>query len=167
MSATHQSTHLYPTRLDIPLEIRLFLITLLHQTLACSLDLRSQVKQAAWNMKGKDAAMLHTLCTTMAAELEAYADMVAERIAILGGEVLGTVRTVAAYSTLPEYPGAIVEGHAHALVLAEHLGYYTKAVREAITCATDVEEAGTAAIYTDISLRVDKQLWVLETYLHQ
>ena len=44
---------LHPTRIDIPPEIRLYLITLLNQTLACTVDLRSQVKQASWNVKGQ------------------------------------------------------------------------------------------------------------------
>jgi putative transposase len=39
---------LHPTRIDIPSEIRLYLLTLLNQTLACNVDLRSQVTQASW-----------------------------------------------------------------------------------------------------------------------
>jgi starvation-inducible DNA-binding protein len=48
-------------------------------------DLRSQVKQACWNVKGKDFMLLYTLSTTLAVALDVYADLVAERIAILGG----------------------------------------------------------------------------------
>ena len=53
---SHRDDHpvLHPTRIDIPLEIRLYLITLLNQTLACTVDLWSQVKQASWNARGKD-----------------------------------------------------------------------------------------------------------------
>ena len=39
---------LHPTRIDIPSEIRLDLMSLLNQTLACTVDLRSQVTQASW-----------------------------------------------------------------------------------------------------------------------
>lgn len=38
---------LHPTRIEIPPEICLYLMTLLNHTLACTVDLRSQVKQAA------------------------------------------------------------------------------------------------------------------------
>jgi starvation-inducible DNA-binding protein len=156
---------LHPTRIDLPPEIRLDVITRLNQTLACTVDLRSQVKQACWNVKGKDFAPLHALFTTMATELEVYSDLVAERIAVLGGVVMGTARTAALQSNLAEYPSTLVEGNAHVLALVERFAYYATAMRSSITLAADVEDAGSAAIYTDISRRVDKQLWVLEAHL--
>jgi len=158
---------LYATRLDMPTEIRIYLITLLHQTLACTLDLHSQVKQTSWNIKGKDAVALQTLCTTIAAALARDADAVAARIAVLGGAVMGTVRIVAAHSPLSEYPADLVEGIDHALALAERMAYYMKTLRDALTAATDVEDTSTAALYTDILRQVEQQLWALETYLPQ
>ena len=43
-----------PVRHDRPPEIRLYMIQLLNQTLTCTVDLHSQVKQACWNVKGTD-----------------------------------------------------------------------------------------------------------------
>jgi DNA-binding ferritin-like protein len=43
---------LHHSRIDLPPEIRLYVVQLLNQTLACTEDLRSQVKQACWNVKG-------------------------------------------------------------------------------------------------------------------
>jgi starvation-inducible DNA-binding protein len=157
---------LYPTRINIPLEIRRYLITLLNQTLACTVDLRSQVTQASWNVKGQDCSQLQVLFTTMAAELNAYANLMAERIIVLGGVALGTARTAALHSTLLEYPGDLAAGNAHALALAERFAPYTAAMRDAIAHAADVGDAGTAAVYTDISRGVDKRLQFLESYLH-
>jgi starvation-inducible DNA-binding protein len=157
---------LNPTRIDIPPEIRLYLITLLNQTLACTVDLRSQVKQASWNVKGKEGSQLHGLFDTIAIELDAYADLIAERLVGLGGVALGTVRTAATQSTLPEYPGDIAAGDAHALALAERFAPYTTAIRDAIAHAADVGDANTAAIYTDISRGVDRRLQFLEAHLY-
>lgn len=157
---------LHPTRIDIPPEIRLYLITLLNQTLACTVDLWSQVKQASWNVRGKDFSQLQDLFKTIAAELDAYADLMAERLVVLGGVALGTARTAATQSTLPEYPGDIAAGHTHALALTERFAHYTTAMRCAIAHAADVGDADTAAVYTDISRGVDKRLWVLEAYLY-
>ena len=56
MSESEHHPFLYPTRIDLPPEIRLYLITLFNQTLACTVDLRSQVKQAVWNVKGKECS---------------------------------------------------------------------------------------------------------------
>jgi starvation-inducible DNA-binding protein len=59
-----------------------------------------------------------------------------------------------------------VEGDAHVLALAERFAYYATTLREGIALATDVEDAGSAALYTDLSRKVDKQIWVLEAHLH-
>ena len=167
MSKSDDTPVLYPTRVDIPVEIRLYIIKVLNQTLACTVDLRSQVKQASWNVKGKEFSQLRVLFATIATELEGYIDLVAERIAMLGGVALGTARTAATQSTLPEYPGDIVDGDAHVLALAERCAQYAKATRAGIVQATDVEDADTADIYTDISRGIDKRLWTLEAHLHR
>ena len=167
MSQNDDNQGLYPVRIDIPPEIRLYVIQLLNQTLACTVDLRSHVKQACWNVKGHDFVPLHALFATMATELDAYTDLVAERLVVLGGVARGTVRTVAMHSTLPEYPGALLEGHAHARALAERFASCATALRDNIARAAEVEDAGSAAVYTDISRGVDKQLGGLDTYLHR
>jgi starvation-inducible DNA-binding protein len=158
---------LSPTRIDIPAEIRAYLITLLNRTLACTVDLRSQVKQASWNVKGKEGAQLQALFESIATELDAYADLLADRLVVLGGVALGTARTAARESTLPEYPGDIAAGDAHALALTERVALYTTAVRDAIAHAADVGDAVTAAVYTDISRGVGRRLRSLESHLHQ
>src|SRR2546430_1962065 len=167
MSQNDDNQGLYPVRIDIPPEIRLYVIQLLNQTLACTIDLRSHVKQACWNVKGHDFVPLHALFATMATELDAYTDLVAERLVVLGGVARGTVRTAATHSTLPEYSGTIMDGDAHVRALAERFAPYATAVRADIAHATEVEGAGSAAIYTDISRGVDKRLGVLEAYLHR
>ena len=167
MNDSDHNQVLHPTRIDMPPEIRLYVIQLLNRTLACTVDLRSQVKQAGWNVKGQDCCPLQALFATMATELDVYADLVAERIAVLGGVAMGTARTAVMQSTLTEYPGAIVHGNAHVLALAERFAHYATTMRGDVALAADVEDAGSAAVYTDISRGVDKQLWLLEAYLYR
>ena len=166
MSQNDDNQFLYSVRIDIPPEIRLYVIQLLQQTLACTVDLRSQVKQACWNVKGHDLVLLHALFATMATELDAHIDLVAERLVVLGGVARGTVRTAATHSRLPEYPGAIMDGDAHVRALTECFASYAAALRADIAHATDVEDAGSAALYTDISRGVDQRLGFLDAYLH-
>ena len=83
------------------------------------MDLRSQVKQAGWNVKGHDFGPLHALFATMATALEAYTDLVAERLVVLGGGACGTTRAAARQSTLLEYPDALMDGPAHVRALVE------------------------------------------------
>ena len=166
MSQSDDNQGLYPVRIDIPPEIRLYVIQLLNQTLACTVDLRSQVKQASWNVKGHDLVLLHALFATMAIELDAHIDLVAERLVVLGGVARGTVRTAATHSRLPEYPGALMDGDAHVRALTECFASYATALRADIAHATEVEDAGSAALYTDISRGVDQRLGFLDAYLH-
>jgi starvation-inducible DNA-binding protein len=151
----------------MPLEIRAYVVALLNQTLACTVDLRSQVKQAVWNIRGPDVFLLQTLFATIAAELDGYTDLVAERIAALGGVVQGTARMAVSRSTLPDYSGDLVEGTTHVLALAERFAHYDTAIRANITHATDVEDTITAHLYTEISRGIEKRLGGLDAHLHR
>jgi starvation-inducible DNA-binding protein len=159
------STRLYPTRIDIPAEARKQIAATLNQTLAASLDLKTQVKQAHWNVKGTDFYQLHELFDEMADELEEYIDMFAERITALGGYACGTVRMSAANSILPEYPVDILMGMEHVTALAERFAPYAKHLRQAIDKTDNLGDADTADLYTEVSRTIDKRLWFLEAHL--
>jgi DNA-binding ferritin-like protein (oxidative damage protectant) len=101
---------LYPTRLDVPAEVRAQVIAILNQALANTLDLYSQTKQAHWNVKGSDFYALHELFDAMAGELLGYVDDLAERVTALAGVALGTVRLAAQASHWPAYSLTAVLG---------------------------------------------------------
>lgn len=156
---------LYPTRIDISTETRSKVIEVLNQTLATTLDLQTQVKQAHWNVKGKDFYQLHLLFDEMATELEEYIDLVAERITALGGYAFGTTRVAAEKSILPEFPFHILDGIEHVTALADRFAPYAKHLREAIDTTDDLGDKDTADLYTEVSRTVDKRLWFLEAHL--
>ncbi|MBD0336797.1 MAG: DNA starvation/stationary phase protection protein Dps [Cyanobacteria bacterium Co-bin13] len=155
----------YPTHIDLPMEVRSQVVNLLNQTLAATLDLKTQSKQAHWNVKGMDFYQLHELFDELASELEEYVDMVAERVTALGGTALGTARIAAAESILPEYPLDAIDGADHVAALAERFAVYAKHLREAIDETDSLGDADTADLYTEISRTIDKRLWFLEAHL--
>jgi starvation-inducible DNA-binding protein len=157
----------YGARISMPVEIRVFVIAMLNQTLASTVDLRSHVKQASWNVKGTEFLQLQALFASIATELDAFADLVAERIAVLGGAVQATVRTAARQSKLPEYPADLVDGTTHVRAVADRFADYASAIRADIVHATDVEDAGTANLYTDISREIETRLGELDAYLYR
>lgn len=159
-------TKFYDTRLDLSVEIREKVVTILNQTLATSLDLKTQTKQAHWNVKGTDFYQLHQLFDEMAGELEEYVDMVAERITALAGIALGTARVAASNSLLAEYPLDAVSGKDHITALADRFATYAAHLREAIDKTDNLGDADTADLYTEISRTIDKRLWFLEAHLH-
>ena len=166
MVATPAKQTLYPTRIDIAENIRVKVIDILNQALATTLDLKTQTKQAHWNVKGTDFYQLHELFDEMAGELEEYVDMVAERVTALGGVALGTARIAASESILAEYPLDAVGGIEHITALAERYASYGKQVREAIDSTDELGDADTADLFTEISRTIDKRLWFLEAHLH-
>jgi starvation-inducible DNA-binding protein len=155
----------YPTRIDLSPTMRSQVCEVLNQTLAATLDLKTQTKQAHWNVKGMDFLQLHELFDELSGELEEYVDMVAERVTALGGTAMGTARIAAAESILPEYPLDAVDGAEHVTALAERFAVYGKHVREAIATTDELGDADTADLYTEISRTVDKRLWFLEAHL--
>lgn len=155
----------YPTSIDMAADIRTGVVTILSQTLASTLDLKTQTKQAHWNVKGMNFYSLHELFDEIAGELEEFVDMVAERITALGGTALGTARIAAAQSILPEYPLEIVEGEEHVKALSERFASYGAHVRSAIEQTDALGDADTADLYTEISRAIDKRLWFLEAHL--
>ena len=156
---------MYSTRIDLPSNVREEIIGTLNKTLAATLDLKTQTKQAHWNVKGMDFYQLHELFDEMAGELEEYVDMVAERVTALGGTALGTARIAASDSILPEYPLDAVTGADHVTALADRFAAYAKHVRGAIDTTDDLGDADTADLYTEISRTIDKRLWFLEAHL--
>ena len=165
MVATVDKQKIYSTRIDLAEEVRVKVIELLNQTLAATLDLKTQTKQAHWNVKGMDFYQLHELFDEMSGELEEYVDMVAERVTALGGIALGTARIAAAESILAEYPLDAVSGIEHITALADRYAAYGKHVRAAIDTTDDLGDADTSDMYTEISRTIDKRLWFLEAHL--
>ncbi|MBW4662571.1 MAG: DNA starvation/stationary phase protection protein Dps [Drouetiella hepatica Uher 2000/2452] len=165
MGSNGRSQQMHQTRIDLPQDLRIQVIAVLNQSLASTLDLKTQVKQAHWNVKGMDFFQLHSLFDEMAEELEEYIDMVAERVTALGGMAMGTARTAASRSTLPEFPFDILNGQDHVMALADRYALYAKEVREAIDTTDELGDADTADLYTEISRAIDKRLWFLEAHL--
>ncbi|MGB8702866.1 MAG: DNA starvation/stationary phase protection protein Dps, partial [Thermosynechococcaceae cyanobacterium] len=152
------SGRFYATRIDLDLSVRSQVVALLSQTLATTLDLKTQAKQAHWNVKGLDFLQLHELFDALSGELEEYVDLVAERITALGGTAMGTARIAASESLLPEYPFEAVDGADHVTALADRYALYAKHLRNAIDQTGNLGDADTADLYTEISRAIDKRL---------
>ncbi len=165
ISRSNSKSNLHATRIDLPEETRKQIVEMLNQTLAATSDLRSQVKQAHWNVKGMNFFQLHEMFDEMADQLGEYIDMVAERATALGGIARGTVRMAAADSILPEYPVDITDGIDHVTALADRFASYGKHLRENIDRADELNDQDTNDLYVEVSRTIDKYLWFLEAHL--
>jgi starvation-inducible DNA-binding protein len=155
----------FETSVHLPEKTRHEIIDLLNARLADTLDLKTQAKQAHWNVKGKQFLQLHELFDTIATGAEAHSDLIAERVTALGGIALGTARMVAATSSLREYDLNAVTGEQHLKALSRALAQVGNAAREAIDRSAELGDQGTADLFTEIVRAADKDLWFLEAHL--
>ena len=158
---------LFASRIDLPSDLRDRVIKLLNQHLADSADLYSQTKQAHWNVKGPSFYPLHELFDKLAEEVEDQIDMLAERATALGGVARGTARMTAEVSRLPEYPADATAGRQHLEALAARFAALATTTRTAINTTSELGDAGTADLFTEICRELDKALWFLESHFQE
>lgn len=156
---------MYRTKIDINKETRDKMIEILNSRLADSIDLKSQMKFAHWNVKGINFIALHELFDQVADEIEGYTDTIAERVTTLGGRAEGTVRVSAEKSTLSQYPMEITDGHDHIDALSSALADFGKRVRSNIDIADEAGDMDTSDLFTEVSRGVDKALWFIEAHI--
>src|SRR5258705_9182103 len=166
-STTNKSTpqpKMYETENDIPQQRRSELNALMNQRLADAVDLQMQMKQAHWNVKGPHFIGLHELFDKIDEAVEAYVDLIAERIVQLGGIAEGTARVAAERSRLEEYPLDIADGHAHVEAVSKALSTFGREVRKTIDETDELQDADTADMFSEISRGIDKWLWFVEAH---
>ncbi len=155
---------MHNTKIDIDADIRERMIEILNARLADSIDLKSQAKQAHWNVKGMSFIALHELFDQVATEVEGYTDMIAERVTVLGGTAEGTVRVASSKSSLSQYPLEITEGRDHVDALSSALASFSKNTRSNVDDADDAGDMITADLFTEVARGTDKLLWFVEAH---
>jgi len=156
---------MHNTKNDLAKGKREKVIELLNARLADAIDLKTQAKQAHWNVKGHQFISLHELFDQVATAVEAHVDLIAERVTALGGTALGTARVVAQKSTLSEYPLEIVDGTAHVDALSTAMADFGKKIREGIDDTDKLGDADTTDLFTEVSREIDKLLWFVEAHI--
>lgn len=156
---------MYKTKNDLPEPSRGQLVELCNARLADAIDLQTQCKQAHWNVKGPDFIALHELFDRLNEDVESYIDMIAERAVQLGGIADGTLRSAAKRSSLHEYSAVGGSGHAHVEALSTTLAMFGKHARNAITQCSELGDADSTDLFTEVSRGTDKWLWFIEAHL--
>lgn len=140
-------------------------ISELNAAIADALALSAAIKQAHWNVKGRNFIAVHELFDTVKARLDAQIDIMAEQVQTLDGVAVGTVENVAKQSRLKAYPTNLTKAEDHIKAVCERMRDYGGALREAIDTTDEAGDANTADIFTAASRQADKDLWFLESHL--
>jgi starvation-inducible DNA-binding protein len=155
---------MHKTRNDIPSNSRKTVIELLNARLAEAIDLALIIKQAHWNLRGREFIAVHEMLDGFRTDVDEHVDTVAERVVQLGGTALGTSQVVAGATTLPPYPTDISAIDDHLKALGDRFGAVAKAVRAGIDAADEAGDASSADILTAFSRSLDKALWFIEAH---
>jgi starvation-inducible DNA-binding protein len=155
---------MFPTKNSLSAANRKKIIAQLSPLLSDAQDLYSQTKQAHWNVRGANFIALHELFDKIAGEVNDAVDMIAERIAQLGGSPTGTIRVAAKQSRLKEYPLSISDGAKHIDALSSALAAFNAFMVQAIEDTDDLDDEITSDMCTQIARGFDQQLWFLEAH---
>ncbi|MTE00139.1 DNA starvation/stationary phase protection protein Dps [Paracoccus sp. YIM 132242] len=140
-------------------------ISELNGRLADSIALALAVKQAHWNVKGRNFIAIHELFDSLHNNLREHVDTMAERVQQLDGVAVGTVQKVSASSGLQEYPTDLTGAEDHVRALCNRYRDHGEKLRAAIDATDEAGDADTADIFTAASRSLDKDLWFLESHL--
>lgn len=155
---------MYPTRNSLPEHVRAQSNEILNKHLAAAIDLHAQLKQAHWNVRGPAFIAIHELFDRISVEVEAMSDLIAERVAGLGGTARGTIQLASERSFLAPYLLGIGSEQTHLSAVAEALASFGTSTRAAIGEAITFGDADTADLFTGISRNIDKHLWIVESH---
>jgi starvation-inducible DNA-binding protein len=142
-------------------------ISELNGRLADSIALALAVKQAHWNVKGRNFIAVHELFDTVHTNLREQVDVMAERVQQLDGVAIGTAEKVSGATTLPEYPTDLTRAEDHIRALCDRFRDHGERLRIAIDATDEAGDADTADIFTAASRSVDKDLWFMESHLEE
>jgi starvation-inducible DNA-binding protein len=130
-----------------------------------SIELYLQLKNAHWNVKGSGFASLHSLFDDAAASVLQFADELAERMAILGGEPVATVQKLAAVPQLADSPLGMRNQDEFIKLLSDRVSYFCGLVRDSISSL----ERNNDPVTSDVCLRglaaLEKRLWMIESHV--
>jgi starvation-inducible DNA-binding protein len=134
----------------------------LQRVLVDLIELHLQGKQAHWNVVGTNFRDLHLQLDELVDFARAGSDTIAERLRALDAVPDGRSDTVAATTTLPQFPVYEV-GTAEAVDLATARVYATVDTMRAVHDDVDAEDPSTADILHQLIDGLEKLAWLIKS----
>lgn len=163
--ASSLNTKMYHNRVALSDDVKKKVAEVMQERLAEALDMYSQAKFAHWNVKGVNFYQLHLLFDSVADAIFPQIDQIAERMTQLGAVANGTVRQAANGSQIPEYDTSLTNGMDHVNALANALGCYCEALREASDKIDEIGDEPTSDFFKQLVVESEEQLYFLESHL--
>lgn len=133
----------------------------LQANLVALVDLALVLKQAHWNVVGKNFRAVHLQLDEILATVREGADSVAERAVMLGFAPDGRSATVAKDSPLKEYPSGFVGVEDTIQAIADELETAIESLRKSISVLDDLDLVSQDLLIA-ISSDLEKHLWMVQ-----
>ncbi|MCY0879523.1 MAG: DNA starvation/stationary phase protection protein Dps [Firmicutes bacterium] len=150
---------------DIDPDQRASVAALLKQRVGLVTELWLHVKLAHWNVRGSHFLAYHELFDSVASHLLAFQDLLAERVATLGGRARLMLLEADVPKMLDPWPQEAHEESQGLKLVADRLGLAANTIRRDIEMTARWGDADTADLLTEVSRQLDKDLWFLEAHL--
>lgn len=141
--------------------------TALNQVIADISQLRVNVQQYHWYMRGEQFFKLHPLMDDYLAQLGTHLDEVAERLIIIGGAPLSTTHEFTAHTKLPD--DKLTWGQEPLTQMVAGLVRQFKVLRDdyaaAIAVTEDAHDLTTQDMLIEFKGECEKNIWMLNAYL--
>jgi starvation-inducible DNA-binding protein len=154
----------FPHVKQVPDERTTKIIRMLNKQLADTLDLRSQIRESYFNVNGPYDQELRSLFDGLALELWRFTNLTATSIQDLGGYAVATVRSVAAESSLRDYPADVVDARDHLGALLSAYSRYELNTRYNMKAIQELGGFESVALLQVVLGSVENNLWFLEAY---
>ena len=132
----------------------------LQKVLVDLLELQIQGKQAHWNVVGKNFRDTHRMLDEIIEDARTFSDTVAERMRALHGVPDGRSDTVAATTTLPEYPAGEVDTSETIDLVTERLEATIGTMRD-VHDEVEEEDPTSADVLHAIIERLEQFAWMV------
>lgn len=166
MSTVTLQPKLFKTGVALSEEARIQMVDLLNSILADACDLHSHLRHSHWNLKGPMFLFLHRYLDELSNRVLKNTDVLAERIATLGGIANGTVRQIATASSLPQYDLDAVSGPDHLRALARRMHLLASRLRLLVEVAAHSGDVVSADLGTELLRSLEHELWTIEAQLY-
>ena len=133
----------------------------LQQTLVNVAVLAADTKQAHWNLHGPTFVSLHRYLDELAEVLRDDADLLAERLAAVGGSPDGRTVTLANTTTLDPFPSGPLGPDKALRALDASLGRVTADITESLDSDADPV---TVQLFTTVLEHLEKHRWLIRSH---
>lgn len=141
---------------------------LLNQVVADLSQAAAIIHQIHWYIRGTSFYTLHPKMDELMDELNDQLDEAAERLITIGGSPYSTLTEFLANTKLNEQEGSYdVSADDHVKRLVDIYQYLSKLYREGIDIAAKEEDPVTEDLFTGFKGTIDKNIWMLNSYLNK